>query len=140
MQVLCNRMIMSIVLEPRVLDIIMRKDKTLVCTFEDNFKQNGINSGQLLPAVCILTWPKYNKHHHDLKNQQCCLIDLYIRKIFWPTAPCQGCPEKEIINRLVTGLLCSVRFFVSILLKSFHSLLNENVTILTSSNNDWRRG
>ena len=27
----------------RILDIIIRKDKTLVCTFEDNFKQNGVN-------------------------------------------------------------------------------------------------
>ena len=26
-----------------ILDIIIRKDKTLVCAFEDNFKQNGVN-------------------------------------------------------------------------------------------------
>ena len=29
----------------------IRKDKTLVCALEDNFKQNIVNSGQLLPAV-----------------------------------------------------------------------------------------
>ena len=59
----------------RILDIIIRKDKTLVCAFEDNFKQNGVNSGQLLPDVRVPTWPKYNKHHHDLKNQLCRFID-----------------------------------------------------------------
>ena len=25
-------------------------------------------------------------------------LEIWIRKIFWPTAPWQGCPEKEIIN------------------------------------------
>ena len=131
-------------LKSRILDIIIRKDKTLICAFKDNFKQNGINSGQLkLLVVRILTWPKYNKHHHDLKNQLCCFIDMYIGKIFWPTAPCQGCPEKERINKLGTGQVQSWvvfgSFFDSTLLKSFHSLLNSNVTLLTSSNSDWRR-
>ena len=63
-------------LTPRILDIIIRKDKTLVCAFEDNFKQNGVNIGQLLPAVGFQTCPKYNKHHHDLKNQLCRFIDM----------------------------------------------------------------
>ena len=79
----------------------IRTDKTLVCACVDNFKQNGIFWHQHLPAVRIWTWPKYNKHHHDLKNQVCRLVDMYIGKIFWPTAPCRGCPEKE---NLGTGL------------------------------------
>ena len=37
------------------MDIIIRKDKTLVCAFEDNFKQNGV-----LPAGRVRTWPEYN--------------------------------------------------------------------------------
>ena len=66
------------------------------CACVDNFKQNGVFWRQHLPAVRIWTWPKYNKHHHDLKNQLYRFIDMYIGKIFWPTAPCRGCPEKEI--------------------------------------------
>ena len=97
---------------PRILDILILQDKTLFCACVDNFKQNGVfwrhcacvdnfkQNGvfwrQHLPAVRVWTWPKYNKHHHDLKNQLCRFIDMYIGKIFWPTAPCRGCPEKEI--------------------------------------------
>ena len=78
---------------PEILDILILQDKTLFCAFEDNFKQNGVNNWrQLLLAVHVRTWPKYNKHHHDLKNQLCRFIDMYIGKIFWPTAPCRGCP------------------------------------------------
>ena len=66
------------------------------CACVDNFKQNGVFWRQHLPTVRVWTWPKYNKHHHDLKNQLCRFIDIYIVKIFWPTAPCRGCPEKEI--------------------------------------------
>ena len=66
------------------------------CACVDNFKQNGVFWRQHLPVVRVWTWPKYNKHHHDLKNQLCRFIDMYIGKIFWPTAPCRGCPEKEI--------------------------------------------
>ena len=40
-------------IESRILDIIIGKDKTLVCAFEDNFKQNGVNSGLLLPAIRV---------------------------------------------------------------------------------------
>ena len=90
----------------------IRKDKTLFCACVDNFKQNGVfwchcacadnfkQNGvfwsQHLPTVRVWTWPKYNKHHHDLKNQLYPFVDMYIGKIFWPTAPCRGCPEKEI--------------------------------------------
>ena len=90
----------------------IRNDKTLFCACVDNFKQNGVfwhhcacvdkfeQNGvfwrQRLPTVCVWTWPKYNKHHHDLKKQICRFIDMYTGKIFWPTAPCRGCPEKEI--------------------------------------------
>ena len=97
---------------PRILDILTLQDKTLLCAFVDNFKQNGVfwrrcacvdnfkQNGvfwrQHLRTVRVWTWPKYNKHHHDLKNHLCRFIDMYIGKIFWPTAPCQGCPEKEI--------------------------------------------
>ena len=96
----------------RILDILILQDKTLSCACVDNFKQNGgfwchcacadnfkQNGGfwrQHLPIVRVWTWPKYNKHHHDWKNQLCRFIDMYIGKIFWPTAPCRGCPEKEI--------------------------------------------
>ena len=97
---------------PRILDILILQDKTLFCACvdnfkqkggfwrhcacADNFKQNGVFLRQHLPVVRVWTWPKYNKHHHDLKNQLCRFIDMYIGKIFWPTAPCRGCPEKEI--------------------------------------------
>ena len=97
---------------PRILDILILQDKTLFCSCvdnfkqnggfwrhcacADNFKQNGVFWRQHLPIVRVWTWPKYNKHHHDLKNQLCRFIDKYIGKIFWPTAPCRGCPEKEI--------------------------------------------
>ena len=47
----------------RILDIIIRKDKTLFCAFEDNFKQNGVNSGQLLPAVASAS-----EHGHNITN------------------------------------------------------------------------
>ena len=66
------------------------------CACADNFKQNGVFWRQHLLIVRVWTWPKYNKHHHDWKNQLCRFIDMYIGKIFWPTAPCRGCPEKEI--------------------------------------------
>ena len=98
--------------EARILDILILQDKTLFCACvdnfkqnggflrhcacADNFKQNGVFWRQHLPAVRVWTWPKYNKHHHDLKKQLCRFIDMYIGKIFWPTAPCRGCPEKEI--------------------------------------------
>ena len=97
---------------PRILDILILQDKTLSCACvnnfkqnggfwrhcacADNFKQNGVFWRQHLPIIRVWTWPKYNKHHHDLKNQLCRFIDMYIGKIFWPTAPCRGCPEKEI--------------------------------------------
>ena len=123
----------------RILDIIICKDKTLVCEFEDSFKQNGINSGQLLPGVRVQTWPKYNKHHHDLKNQLCRFIEMYIGKIFWPTAPCQACPQKKKSTNWGRSWVVFGSFFDSTLLKSVHSLLNSNVTLLTSSNSDWRR-
>ena len=58
----------SLAAMPRILDILILQDKTLFCTFEDNVKQNGIFWRQHLPAVCIWTWPKYNKHHHDFKK------------------------------------------------------------------------
>ena len=58
--------------------------------------RNGVFWCQHLQAIRVWTWPKYKKHHHDFKNQLCRFIDMYIRKIFWLTAPCQGCPEKEI--------------------------------------------
>ena len=96
----------------RILDILILQDKTLFCACvnnfkqnggfwrhcacADNFKQNGVFLRQHLPVVRVWTWPKYNKHHHDLKKQLCRFIDMYIGKIFWPTAPCRGCPEKEI--------------------------------------------
>ena len=34
----------------RILDILILQDKTLFCTFEDNFKQNGVFWRQHLPA------------------------------------------------------------------------------------------
>ena len=96
----------------RILDILILQDKTLFCACvdnfkenvgfwrhcacADNFKQNGVFLRQHLPVVRVWTWPKYNKHHHDFKKQLCRFIDMYIGKIFWPTAPCRGCPEKEI--------------------------------------------
>ena len=103
---------MSLPTWSRILDILILQDKTLFCACVDNFKQNGIcwrhcacvdnfkQNGvfwrQHLPAVRVWTWSKYNKHHHDLKNQLCRFIDMYIGKIFWPTVPCRGCPEKEL--------------------------------------------
>ena len=101
-----------VLLASRILDILILQDKTLFCACvdnfkqnggfwrhcacADNFKQNGVFWRQHLPIVRVWTWPKYNKHHHDLKKQLCRYIDMYIGKIFWPTAPCRGCPEKEI--------------------------------------------
>ena len=98
--------------QPRILDILILQDKTLSCACVDNFKQNGgfwchcacadnfkqnvVFWRQHLPIVHVWTWPKYNKHHHDWKKQLCRFIDMYIGKIFWPTAPCRGCPEKKI--------------------------------------------
>ena len=72
---------------PRILDILILQDKTLSCACvdnfkqnggfwchcacADNFKQNGVFWRQHLPVVRVWTWPKYNKHHHDWKNQLC---------------------------------------------------------------------
>ena len=80
------------------------------CACADNFKQNGVFWRQHLPAVRVWTWPKYNKHHHDLKKQLCRFIDMYIGKIFWSTAPCRECPEKEIWGQ---GKVVSASFFDS---------------------------
>ena len=108
--ILASELIQSTI--SRILDILILQDKTLFCACvdnfkqngsfwrhcacADNFKQNGVFWRQHLPVVRLWTWSKYNKHHHDLKNQLCRFIDMYIGKIFWPTAPCRGCPEKEI--------------------------------------------
>ena len=62
--------------------------------------------------------PSASEHSQNITNitmiwktKLCCFIDMYIGKIFWPMAPCQGCPEKEIINKLGTRLGCfRVRF------------------------------
>ena len=101
---------------PRFLDMIIRKDKTLVCTFEDNSKQNGVNSGQLLTAIRVRTWPKYNKHHHDLKNQLCRLIDMYIRKIFGRRHHVEDAQKKRFGDRVGS---CSVRFLTPLCLNPF---------------------
>ena len=99
--------------QSRILYIIIRKDKTLVCAFEDNFKQNGVNfyrssaseHGQNITNITMI-----------FKNQLCRFIDMYIEKIFWPTAPCRGCPEKEIW--VIVGS-CSVRFLNPLCLNPF---------------------
>ena len=108
----CKKILLKLAMLSRILDILILQDKTLSCACVDNFKQNGgfwchcacadnlkqngVFWRQHLPIVRVWTWPKYNKHHHDWKNQLCRFIDMYIGKIFWPTAPCRGCPEKEI--------------------------------------------
>ena len=97
----------SLCIIPRILDILILQDKTLFCACVDIFKENGVFWRQHLLAVRVWTWPKYNKHHHDLKNQLCRFIDMYTGKIFWPTAPCRGCPKKEIWGQVRS---CSVRF------------------------------
>ena len=87
--------------------ILKLQDKTLFCAFEDNFKQNGVFWRQHLPAVRIWTWPKYNKHHHDLKNQLCRFIDMYIGKIFWQRHHVGNAQKKRFGDRVRS---CSVRF------------------------------
>ena len=103
--------------QPRILDILILQDKTLFCACVDNFKQNGgfwrhcacannfkqngVFWRQHLPIVRVWTWPKYNKHHHDLKKQLCRFIDMYIRKFFLADGTMSRMPRKRDLG---TGL------------------------------------
>ena len=81
-------------LTPRIMDILILWDirtahlrtilnkmaSTVVNFYQSSASEHGQNN---------------NKHHHNLKYQLCRFIDMYIGKIFWPTAPCQACPLKR---------------------------------------------
>ena len=95
---------------------------------------------QPLPHSSVQTRQKYNKHHHDLKNQVCRYMNMYIKNNFWVTAPCQGCPEKRDIHQLVSGVLpCSARFLSRVCLSLLYNLLHSNATLVNVTNSDWRR-
>ena len=83
----------------RILDILMLQDKTLFCTFENNkmasfgvdiYPPSASEHGQNIANITMIN-----------KKQLCRFIHMYIGKIFWPTAPCRGCPKKRDLG---TGL------------------------------------